>query len=88
MVSVGSILGSEVVMDWQDISTAPKDEKIILTDGHLVDAGIWNEETAEYFKNEIPWDHPCYVYGEPASLGFYPTYWAPMPSPPKEKPCG
>lgn len=84
-------------MEWQDISTAPKNKKVLA--GYVNECGNWRTVTACY-HTQLPWsdDQDPEDGSEYAHEGWYeesdssetiyftsypPTHWMPLPSPPK-----
>lgn len=67
--------------DWQDISTAPKDERIILANEKTeeVSQGYWDNEREEEGGQ-------CWRFDGPYNERFTPppTHWMPLPEPPEE----
>lgn len=63
---------------WQDISTAPKDVDILLSDGTHVSQGGWVTDL----------DHGADYEGQLGAAGWWhldgdtPTHWMPLPQPP------
>jgi hypothetical protein len=75
------------MMEWQDISTAPKDGSIVLLfrptapDWGRVTPGKW--EIQEYHKKPQPfWEIWFKIGGTFESRAWPPTHWTPLPAPP------
>lgn len=67
-----------MTMEWQDISTAPKDgTRVLLTDGlNTASVGFWRRTYEEWHPNEM------------TEINWWrmqpPTHWMPLPKPPKD----
>lgn len=63
--------------EWQDISTAPKDELIFAVDRKRGYASLVISDGAE-------WEALTFE-GSRTGTGFYPTHWMPLPPPPAQE---
>ena len=73
-------------MEWQDISTAPKDEEIIGFNGKEVTDYCWRQTPDDF--GYAGWCVSTYSYGGVLyelhnKAETQPTYWMPLPPPPK-----
>lgn len=78
-----------MMIDWQPISTAPKDGTRVLLAaiGHEVGFGVWEEDKGRtliaadepYWE---PYDHSSWNLEYKDGKWFEPTHWAPWPEPP------
>lgn len=64
-------------MNWQDISTAPKDKTLILV--------YWGPFNPDVAYELVYWDTDCWMDHHAEFGGFYnsPTHWMPLPEPPR-----
>lgn len=77
-------------MDWQPISTAPKDNRgrlhyVIITDGLCMpDIALWQEERKEYVDayGNRHLARPAGWFNVSRSRIRNPTHWMPLPEPP------
>lgn len=67
-------------MEWQPISTAPKDgTSILVCRGHMIP---WMAHWVKMTRVPDRWES----YGEGA-IPFSPTHWMLLPEPPEDPPC-
>lgn len=64
--------------EWQPIETAPKDHRILMTDGELVGSGCWEGWPVEGFIFHTSNDDERWFGGDA-------THWMPLPEPPQVK---
>jgi hypothetical protein len=64
----------EILMDWQDIATAPRDVKNVLTHGPNGYAVAWS-------MGDGWWAGDC----EENAYELEPTHWMPLPAPPSQE---
>lgn len=77
-------------MEWEPIETAPKDEIILITDGHCVGSGWWAEGRRHpwvFVDETVREDDLNCEEDEMVELNGYGvkhvTHWARLPEPPK-----
>ena len=65
-----------MVTDWQPIETAPKDERVLLTNGWFVASGAYEPWPVDGFIFHRETDDDCGIDPDP-------THWMPLPEPPQ-----
>lgn len=68
---------------WQSISTAPKDERLLVTNGADVNTAEFTENLDWWIMSPQQWAGDGET-GEITKLEFNPTHWQPLPAPPEE----
>jgi hypothetical protein len=63
---------------WRPIETAPKDGTIIYGEN-----GKFGQRGLVHFNSQGEWEMVNGLTNMPIGIGFYPTHWQPLPTPPE-----